>query len=80
MAISTDKTMSDLPSFGDSEAVEEVKQQGRQLIPWLPDPYTCDHCGSLCKADTQYVESQCYIMDVWQCPNEDCGARYFRDE
>ena len=70
--------MSKLPSFGDAgDSVDEVKQHSRNLIPWLPDPHTCD-CGTFCEAKTEYVESQAIYMDVWVCPS--CGKRYFRDE
>ncbi len=73
--------MSEIPGFDKAaDSVSEAKEQSRRLIPWLPDPKTCDHCGSLCEADHQYVEEQCIPMDVWQCPNEDCNARYYRDE
>ena len=70
----------ELPELN-KETVEESVERGKRLISWLPDPYQCDHCGSLCDADNQYVAEQALPdVPVWQCPNDDCGKRYYRDE
>ena len=61
------------------EATETAREQSKRLIPWLPDPHRCE-CGSLCNADNQYVAEQAFYMDVWVCPRDDCGKRYYRDE
>ncbi len=66
-----------VPDF--SDAKKTAREGARKLVPWLPDPHVCDHCGSYCNAEEQFVESQAIPMKVWQCPNEDCGARYYRE-
>jgi hypothetical protein len=67
----------DIPTLTDAKRA--VKREARNLISWLPDPHVCDHCGSYCTAEEQFVEEQAIYMKVWQCPNEDCGARYHRE-
>jgi hypothetical protein len=59
------------------QASDDVEQQARNLIPWLENPYECDHCGQLCYAEEQYVESQALEMKVWQC--RECDSRYYRE-
>lgn len=63
------------------EAAKGAVAQGKELVPWLPDPKKCDYCGSYCRAETQHVDTSGWVgyRDVWQCPNSDCGARYFRE-
>lgn len=68
--------MSDLPEFA-RDTAETVERQGKVLIPWLPDPYTCDDCGAYCDATEEYVDQQAMIVDVWKCP--ECESRYYRD-
>lgn len=69
--------MVDLPELNTDGAVEEAKEQGKRLIPWLPDPHRCE-CGALCDADRQFVREQGVPMDVWVCP--ECNRRFYRDE
>lgn len=51
----------------------------QQLFDWLP-AFECTNCGAICEADTQYVERQAIYCEVWQCPNADCGSRFYREE
>ena len=66
----------ELPELN-KESVEETVEQGKRLIPWLPDPKRCE-CGSYCDADVQYVEAQAMPVEVWVCPS--CSKRFYRDE
>jgi hypothetical protein len=63
-------------------AADAAKQQARNLVGWLPSPKECDHCGRLCYAEREYVDSQAQRMPVWVCRESEggCGARYYRDE
>ena len=67
--------MSDLPTIDDAK---ETVSKARGLVPWLEDPHQCE-CGEYCEATTEYVGEQAMYVDVWVCPNDDCGARYYRD-
>ena len=68
----------EIPSFEKGvEKARETVQEGRRLIPWLPDPHRCE-CGALCYAEHDYVESQAMVMPIWEC--RECGKRYYRDE
>lgn len=61
-------------------AVESVRDAARgALLDWL-DHYECDHCGAVCTAETEYVERQADYLPVWKCPEEDCNARFHREE
>lgn len=61
------------------KAVEEAQDQAKELVSWIPDPYECDECGYYCDAEYQYVTGQAKYCKVWQCPNEECGNRYYRE-
>jgi len=61
------------------EASEAIERNTKTLCPWLPDPYECDECGYYCDAEHQYVTGQAKYCKVWQCPNEECGNRYYRE-
>lgn len=69
-------TMSDLPTL---DGADDAVQKAKGLLPWLDDPYVCDHCGQYCLAETEYVAEQAMYEDVWVCPTEDCDSRYYRD-
>jgi len=58
---------------------EAIEQTSKVLCPWLPDPHTCENCGAYCDAEVEYIQSQAMYMDIWRCPNEDCGERYYRN-
>lgn len=61
------------------EATERVTSAARgKLLSWLPR-HTCD-CGAICEADTQFVEEQAMPVAVWQCTDDECDRRYYRDE
>jgi hypothetical protein len=60
------------------EGIDTATEQTKTLCPWLPDPHKCD-CGAYCDATRDYVAEQAAVMDVWQCPNDDCGQRYHRE-
>jgi hypothetical protein len=71
--------MVDIPEFGDgdSSTVESVSERAKGLVPWLPDPYRCDNCDSLCKASVTWDPQMCDYMDSWECP--ECGSAYYRE-
>jgi PHP family Zn ribbon phosphoesterase len=62
----------DIKDVVDGRKVPDV----RGLIPWLSKPVRCE-CGAYCDPDTDYVETQAMIIDIWRCP--DCGKRYYRE-
>ncbi len=59
--------------------VEQAREQSKELIPWLPDPYICDHCGAYCEPSEEFVDDAGHVgyTEVWVCP--ECGARYYRE-
>lgn len=59
-------------------ASDAAENAGRVLIPWLPEPKACDHCGAYCLAENEFVAEQAMHVDVWVCP--ECSSRYYRDE
>lgn len=59
-----------------TEATDDAVERTKNLIPWLPDPHTCEYCGAYCDAETEYVATQAEYIDVWVCP--DCETRYYR--
>lgn len=61
------------------EAADTAREQVKNLCPWLPDPYQCDSCGHYCDATEGYVQEQAMVVDLWQCPNDECGQRYYRN-
>jgi hypothetical protein len=69
--------MSDLPTFSDAKdaAVDAVAQHGRTLIPWLPDPPTCD-CGALMYASESFDVRQAAYVASWECRACDGPDRY----
>jgi len=61
------------------EKADTARETVKNLCPWLPDPYQCDDCGAYCDATEGYVQAQAMVVDIWQCPNEECGQRYYRN-
>ena len=70
--------MSELPFVETAqEAVESVRDKTRgKLINWL-DHFDCKHCGAVCTAETEFVESQAMYCEIWKC--EECESRFYRD-
>jgi len=66
--------MDSLPELA-RDATEAVKGRARNLLPWLPDPYSCDECGSLCNAEFVYNPKTAAFdqgaCPAWVCPS--CG-------
>jgi len=62
------------------EAVEKATSQLRNKQIWVINPHVCDKCGAECDAETQFVGPMAAIEPVWQCPNDDCRQRYYRDK
>lgn len=60
------------------EGVESVKNRGRELLPWMPDPFVCDDCRVYCEATRVYDPQLVDAVDAWECP--DCGSRFYRDD
>ena len=60
------------------QGTDAIEQTSKVLCPWLPDPHTCA-CGAYCDAEVEYIESQAMPMEIWKCPNEECGNRYYRN-
>lgn len=58
---------------------DAIEQTSKVLCPWLPDPHTCESCGAYCDAEVEYIETQAMPMEIWKCPNEECGNRYYRN-
>lgn len=72
--------MSGLPELNKtaSDAKEQVENHARNLLPWLPDPYTCGNCNVLCGADVVYDYRMFEYTDAWTCP--ECESSYYREE
>ena len=65
-----------------AESATDAVQGGKKRLDiyingWLHD-YECDHCGTMCEARTEFVAEQAMPVEVWRCPNEECGSRYYR--
>lgn len=74
--------MSQLPTFADAsetaqQAADAVSQRGRVLLPWLPDPFTCPACGSMCYASATFAPTQAMYVTSWEC--RECEQHYHRD-
>ena len=73
--------MVDLPNLSKEaaeNATEKVKQESRNLLPWLPSPPSCSDCGQLMFAEREYVAEQARPdVAVWKC--RECGYREYRD-
>jgi len=74
----------DVPTFDDatdavSEAAGTARHQGRTLIPWLPDPPTCDECGALLYADVTFDPRMVEHVNCWTCRECDAPDRYRND-
>lgn len=67
----------DLPTFSDATdaASEAVNRHGRTLIPWLPDPPTCE-CGALRYASTTFDPVQAAYVASWECRECDAADTY----
>jgi hypothetical protein len=61
------------------EAADSARETVKNLCPWLPDPHQCGDCGAYCDATEGYVQEQAVVVDIWQCPNDECGQRYYRN-
>jgi hypothetical protein len=60
------------------EGVQSATSKAKgKLLDWLPRK-TCEHCGSLCTAEQEFVERQAMVCPIWKCP--DCSSRYHREE
>lgn len=69
--------MPDLPTFSDAAdaASEAVDRHGRTLLPWLPDPPTCE-CGALRYAATTFDWRQAAYVASWECRECDAADTY----
>ena len=70
--------MPDLPTFSDATdalegAVDSVQNHGRTLIPWLPDPLTCE-CGSQMYATVTFDPNMVEYVNAWECRADGCDA------
>lgn len=68
----------DLPTFADAsesaqQATDAVRAHGRTLLPWLPDPPTCD-CGALMYADVTFDHGMVEYVNSWTCRADGCDA------
>lgn len=76
-------TMSKVPFVDDDSNVSDaVSKATKTLVPWLPDPYTCDDCGVYCDAVRAYDPEQAAFYPngeapAWECP--ECEATYRRE-
>lgn len=69
--------MADPPTFSDAQdAADAVRQHGRQLIPWLPDPPRCDACDALCYASETFDPQQAAYVASWECRECDAPDTY----
>ena len=66
--------MSDLPTFSEAteEATATARQKARTLIPWLPDPPTCEECGAMLYASTTFDPREAMPVASWEC--RECDA------
>lgn len=73
---------SGLPTFADATetATNKVRQAGRQLIPWLPDPMACPDCGALMYASETFDPREAMYVASWECRACDGPDRYRRPE
>lgn len=67
----------DVPEFNTDDVTDAAHETARNLIPWLPDPHTCQDCGTLCKAGRTFDPLLVEATDCWRCP--ECGAEYYRE-
>jgi len=73
----------DVPTFSDAtdaatDLSDAVRDHGRTLLPWLPDPPQCD-CGALMYADETFDPRYAEYVNCWTCRNCDAPDRY-RDD
>lgn len=71
-----------LPTFSDAaetaqQAAQSVRESGRVLIPWLPDPPTCPACGSLQLASETFDPVLVAYVTSWYC--EACDQHWRRE-
>lgn len=70
--------MADLPTFGDAaDAASRVRQRGRTLLPWLPDPPACPACGTLQHASAAFDPREVIHVTTWHC--RECDDHRPRD-
>lgn len=70
---------SSLPTFDDAgeqaaDVADAVREHGRALIPWLPDPPTCEQCGVMRYADVTFDPDMVEYVRSWTCRNDECDA------
>lgn len=71
--------MAGLPTFSDAtdaadDVADAVRDHGRTLLPWLPDPPQCEACNSLLYADVTFDPGQVEYVNCWTCRNPECDA------
>jgi transcription elongation factor Elf1 len=74
--------MSDIP-FVDTaqDTVNDVKQKGKTLVPWLPDPFKCPECNRYCDSTRVYDPQRAAfhpggLAPAWTCP--ECNQDFVR--
>jgi transcription elongation factor Elf1 len=65
----------EIPELG--EATDDIAQQGRNLLPWLPDPLECPKCGAYCYTSTTWDPHMVEYTESWLCKS--CNQHYYRD-
>ena len=69
--------MPDLPTFSDAQdAADAIQQTARQLLPWLPDPPTCDECGAMLYASETFDPREAMYVASWECRECDASDVY----
>lgn len=68
--------MVEIPELGDVQ--DTVEETGRNLIPWLPDPFTCPECNVYCYTSMTWDPHMVEYTESWEC--RECGQHYRRDE
>jgi len=69
-----------------TESVQSAAQTAKSSIPGL-STFECNKCGSTCRAGRAYDpdtgafhEGPSAYRPAWICENDDCGAKFRRDE
>ena len=70
--------MAELPTFSDAadaagDVANAARDRGRTLLPWLPDPPTCE-CGAMMYADVTFDPQMAEYVSSWTCRTEECDA------
>ena len=75
--------MVDLPDLSPGDTTDAVRDRVRSVLPWLPNPKRCEHCGAACEQTHAYDPQEAAFhpngeAPAWECP--ECAAIYRRDD